>query len=150
MQAYIADLVAKQVAAKLAAMQPTKVVAPKQHRTKLLEQNGETKPGAGTIGARIWDEIDTLSTTLGRAASIAEVRTIAALQNDLPVNLTSIYARWRKFNGVSGRVVAPITTEVATMNRRAADKIATDEENDSILAMLGAGKIAQQQPAAQQ
>jgi len=72
-------------------------------RTPKLQQNGESKPGVGTIGCRIWDEIDRVTLELGRPATIQELRTDANLQNELPINVQSIYARWRRFNGIKGR-----------------------------------------------
>lgn len=80
---------------------------PKAPRVARLQQNGETRPGEGTIGGRIWSVIDALSAKAGRPVSIAEVKAAPELKDDLVVNLTSIYARWRKFNGIAGRVAAP-------------------------------------------
>jgi hypothetical protein len=72
-------------------------------RTPKLQQNGESKPGVSTIGCRIWDEIDRVTLELGRPATIQDLRTDANLQNELPINVQSIYARWRRFNGIKGR-----------------------------------------------
>lgn len=75
-------------------------------RTPLKTQNGETKPGLGTIGCRMWDVMDREAYTLRRAPSIAELKVLPDFANDLSVNVQSIYARWRKFNGISGRIGA--------------------------------------------
>lgn len=95
--------------AELQKTEPTVKMTVPTVRRQLIEQNGMQKPGVGTIGCRIWDEIDTLARTLQRAPAIAEIRAMPSLAMDLPVNLSSIYARWRKFNGVEGRVAKVAT-----------------------------------------
>jgi hypothetical protein len=100
-----ADLVKADKAAAIVAADAKKV-ADKEAR-KLQEQNGMTRPGKGTIGDRIWAVIDAASFAVGRPVTIAELRTNPALLADIPANVSSIYARWRKFNGQTGRTVAP-------------------------------------------
>ncbi|MFZ6775888.1 HNH endonuclease [Undibacterium sp. Ji83W] len=87
-------------------------------RILLEKQNGETKPGPGTIGCRMWNVMDATKKRLGRVPSIAELQALPefAVGNngkpDLKVNVSSIYARWRKFNGISGRITG-VATEPA-------------------------------------
>lgn len=80
---------------------------PAARRTALREQNGMTRPNPGTVGDRIWCVIDEHSAQVQRPVTIGELKQNPKLANELAVNVSSIYARWRKFNGVSGRLPAP-------------------------------------------
>lgn len=81
-------------------------------RTTLMAQNGETKPGLGTIGCRMWDVMDREAHILRRTPSIADLKVLPDFADDLPVNVRSIYARWRRFNGISGRIGATRTLSI--------------------------------------
>jgi hypothetical protein len=127
--AIAAKFFAEQEAAKVTTLAPTSLVHPEViktspfaaleqparaavktepvKRTPLLVQNGMQKPGAGTIGCRMWDVMDAYSKTLGRAVTRAELSAAPEFKDDLVVNVSSIYARWRKFNGIVGRTSAP-------------------------------------------
>lgn len=88
-------------AAQKAAAKPVK------EKRVLQEQNGMKRPGEGTIGDRIWKEIDAASAEVQRPITIGELRQRPSLAAEIPENISSIYARWRKFNGLSGRIAVP-------------------------------------------
>jgi hypothetical protein len=96
------ELKAKEKAEKAAAKEAKKL------ENALQVQNGMTRPGPTTIGGRIWAVIDTASATVRRPVTISELRAHPDLAGDIPANISSIYARWRKFNGVVGRTVVPV------------------------------------------
>jgi hypothetical protein len=91
--------------------------APAPRKSALREQNGMTRPNAGTVGDRIWCVIDEEAARLGRPVTIGELKANEKLKPELGVNISSIYARWRKFNGVEGRlgkVTAPAEPTATT------------------------------------
>lgn len=72
-------------------------------------KNGITRPHQNTTCGKIWGAADAVSAAQGGApATIAQlkVHTAVALVNDH--TLKTQYARWRKYNGVTGRVAAPV------------------------------------------
>jgi hypothetical protein len=83
----------------------------KPARAPLAQQNGEKRPSANTIGGRIWARIDAISAANKMPATIAQVKADPELAADLVVNLTSIYARWRKFNGITKATVTVETKQ---------------------------------------
>jgi membrane protein involved in colicin uptake len=72
---------------------------------KLPEQNGIRRPKAGTITGKLWDLFDQLSRDTGVPATIGDAMKKAEGTADATVRTQ--YARWRKFNGVTGRAAAP-------------------------------------------
>lgn len=68
-------------------------------------QNEVRRPKAGTKCGQAWSVFDAISTELGSPAPVGPSleRTRALGLND--GNVRAEYARWRKFNGVSGRIV---------------------------------------------
>lgn len=76
------------------------------------EQNGVRRPKTGTVIGRVWDILDAASAQKRAPATLADVKDAAADING--ATLRTQYARWRKFNGVAGRVAAtaaPAATE---------------------------------------
>jgi colicin import membrane protein len=67
-------------------------------------QNGMTRPREGTVGARLWQIFDEVSATKGSPASLEEVRQVAEPEGIAGGSISSGYAHWRKFHGLSGRV----------------------------------------------
>jgi len=98
----------KEALKETAKLLKAKAVLAKAPKEQLATQNGETRPKESTIGGRIWSEIDKLAMSLQRPPSIREVKELESLSKDLVVNVTSIYARWKKFNGAVGKIEAPV------------------------------------------
>ena len=82
------------------AAKPAKVVMP--------EQNGVRRPKPEGLCGKVWTQADDLSRNLGSPVPIAALleSTKAAGLNE--GNVRAEYARWRKFNGVTGRIVAQV------------------------------------------
>lgn len=72
---------------------------------KLPEKNGIRRPKAGTITGKLWDLFDNLSRETGLPATIGD--SMKKAEGTAEATIRTQYARWRKFNGVSGRA-APV------------------------------------------
>ncbi len=77
------------------------------------EQNGVRRPKADGQCGKAWAIFDSVSQKNGAPASIAESLVLATAQGLNEGNVKAEYARWRKFNGVTGRVAAPAKAEAA-------------------------------------
>ncbi len=77
------------------------------------EQNGVRRPKPDGQCGKAWAIFDSVSQKNGAPASIAESLVIANSQGLNEGNVKAEYARWRKFNGVTGRVAAPAKEEAA-------------------------------------
>lgn len=102
---------AKKAAKAPAAPKPEKAAkapkAPKEKPAKeeRIEQNGVKRPKAGTTGDKIWSTADSLSAKKKSPASFDEVST--ALGDSVnEASQRAGYQRWRKFNGLKGRLAA--------------------------------------------
>lgn len=84
---------------------PVKVASP---RTVRDNQNGITRPAPETKCGQIWAAADEITATTHQAASIAALRLHSATQGINEHTIRTQYARWRQYNGVSGRVAAPV------------------------------------------
>lgn len=71
------------------------------------EQNGVRRPKPETLCGKAWAVMDEVSKSAGRPAAISEVLPITTEAQLNEGNVKAEYARWRKFNGVTGRVLAP-------------------------------------------
>lgn len=100
-------------AAKLAAKEAEKAakLAAKESN-KMPEQNGIRHPKPNTKTGEVWAKCNELSTKLGRTVTRAEI--LAALPDTVKDTVTTQYAFWRKFHGISGRVTIPVETAPAT------------------------------------
>ena len=79
--------------AKKAAAQPT--------------QNDITRPKADSQTGKAWAIFDEESRKIGSPASIGATLPVAVAAGINEATVRTQYARWRKFNGVSGRIEAP-------------------------------------------
>lgn len=70
------------------------------------KQNGVTRPSAGGLCRAVWDLCDAVAQGTPNTVTLAAVKG-AAPPSLNPTNVAIEYYQWRKFNGVSGRVVAP-------------------------------------------
>ena len=90
--------------------QAPKVEAPKKQVEKTgksveqnrPEQNGLKRPSAGSTCAIIWDTCDRITNETGHVCTSAEL--FNALQGYNECTLRTQYARWRQFNGITGRL----------------------------------------------
>lgn len=90
--------------------QAPKVEAPKKQAEKTgktveqnrPEQNGLKRPSAGSTCAIIWDTCDRVTNETGHVCTSAEL--FNALQGYNECTLRTQYARWRQFNGITGRL----------------------------------------------
>lgn len=77
------------------------------------EQNGVRRPKPDTLCGKAWELCDTISAKLGSPAPISYVIQAAEAAGLNEGNVRAEYARWKKFNGVEGRVSVPLPKEVA-------------------------------------
>ena len=90
--------------------QAPKVEAPKKPAEKTgksveqnrPEQNGLKRPSKGSICAIIWDTCDRITSEQGSHCTSAEL--FNSLQGYNECTLRTQYARWRQFNGITGRL----------------------------------------------
>lgn len=90
-----------------AAKEPKAPKAPKEKAPKAdrIEQNGVKRPKAGTTGDKIWSTADSLSAKKKSPASFEEVnKALGESVNE--ASQRAGYQRWRKFNGLKGRLTA--------------------------------------------
>lgn len=73
---------------------------------KMPEQNGVRRPKPGTTCAKVWDVFDSVSQKNGSPATISESMPVLQAGGVNDATIRTQYARWRKFHGVTGRLVA--------------------------------------------
>jgi chemotaxis protein histidine kinase CheA len=74
------------------------------------EQNGIRRPGPDGLCGQVWGLADRLSAELGQAVPIANLLESGVAAGLNPSNIRTEYARWKKFHGLSGRIVIPTAT----------------------------------------
>ena len=79
----------------------------KREAERMPEQNGVRRPKPKTLCGEVWAIADKLSAKLGQPIPIADLLKACEKKNHNPGNVKAEYARWRKFNGVTGRVTTP-------------------------------------------
>lgn len=77
------------------------------------EQNGVRKPSVGTLCRAAWDLFDAISATMGQTAPISYVLPVALEKGLNEANVKAEYARWKKYNGITGRVAVPVPANIA-------------------------------------
>jgi hypothetical protein len=90
-------------AAKLAAKE-----AAKPAKVQMPEQNGVRRPKPEGLCGQAWTLADDLSRQLGQPVPIANLLEASKVKGLNEGNVRAEYARWRKFNGVTGRVSLPV------------------------------------------
>lgn len=83
--------------AKQEQEQETQAAAPAQP-----QQNGVTRPRAGTRTARVWEIADELSAAAGAPAPRSDVLKAFEAEGGNPATGATQYGRWRKFHGLQG------------------------------------------------
>lgn len=81
-------------------------------KTAMPKQNDITRPRPETSCGRAWELMDTLRERLGQAAPISVVLEAAQSRDLNHDTVKTQYARWKKFNGISGRVTLPIPKDL--------------------------------------
>lgn len=81
--------------------------APKAPKIKAPEQNGVSRPKAGSTTEKVWVISETLTASAGSTASRADVVAAARLEGINEATAATQYGRWRKFNGIIGTVSTP-------------------------------------------
>lgn len=89
-----------------AAKAPAEKKAPaaKAPRADRVEANGIVRPRAGGKCAAVWDIADKISAKKKSPATAAEVMEAGLAQELNESNIRAEYQRWRKFNGLTGRL----------------------------------------------
>ncbi|QJI53372.1 transcriptional activator [Alteromonas phage vB_AcoS-R7M] len=85
--------------------------AAKREADRMPEQNGIRRPKPETLCGKVWTIADEVSSELGQPAPVSLVLERGEAQGLNTGNIKAEYARWRKFNGVTGRITAPKTPE---------------------------------------
>lgn len=113
--------VEKEKADKKAAKEAkAKAKAEEAAKVKMPEQNGVRRPKPEGLCGKAWAEMDRLSAALGQPVPIATLLESTNKQGLNEGNVRAEYARWRKFNSVTGRVTLPTPPAVAATGAPAA------------------------------
>lgn len=104
------------VAAKTPVEKTGKTIEPNR-----AEQNGLKRPSKGSTCAIIWDTCDRITSEKGSTCTSAEL--FNALQGYNDCTLRTQYARWRQFNGITGRL--PGQTKTAKLPPEFQDAVDT-------------------------
>jgi membrane protein involved in colicin uptake len=75
---------------------------------KMPEQNGVRRPKPEGACGKVWKLADELSAGLGQPVPIASLSAAATKQSINDSTIRTQYALWRKFHGITGRVVLPV------------------------------------------
>lgn len=78
--------------------------AEKAEAAKRVSQNGITQPLPGSISGVLWAVYDEVSQAKGGPAALSEVMEPALATGNKKPTITSAYAHWRKFYGITGRI----------------------------------------------
>lgn len=68
------------------------------------EQNGVRRPGPDGKCGKAWAVFDELSSKINSPVAIADALVVTKAQGQNDTNVRCEYARWKKFNGISGRI----------------------------------------------
>ena len=88
--------------------------AAKKEAERMPEQNGVRRPKPNTLCGQAWGLADTLSAKFGQPTPIKDLLSAAAEAGLNEGNVKAEYARWRKFNGVVGRIALPKVDDTST------------------------------------
>ena len=102
------------VAVKPGTPAATEVVA-KPVKPAKIEQNGVSRPAAGTTTARVWEIADAMSTAAGVAVERKPVLNAAVAESINIATAATQYGKWRVFNGLGKpvKVAAPAAAKAA-------------------------------------
>lgn len=100
---------AKAKAAEKEAKEKAKAEA--KAANQMPEQNGIRQPKDGTATGKVWAIATGLSNQKGAPATAKEVREAGLAEGINPATIATQYNRWRKFHGITGRLVTEDTSE---------------------------------------
>lgn len=106
-----AEKAEKDAAKKAAAEQKAAEAAEKKaarEASKMPEQNGVRRPKTDTKCGKVWTLIETIGEQMGQTPPVAYVMQHGKAQGFDDNTLKTQYARWKKFNGIEGRVATPM------------------------------------------
>lgn len=106
-EAAAAEAKAKKEADAKAKADAKAAAAAQKEATKMPEQNGIRRPKPGTACGNVWAMADEMSSKLGQPVPIADLSKSASAAGINDSTIRTQYALWRKFHGITGRVVAP-------------------------------------------
>lgn len=115
----ITDTPEFQAALAAALAKQNKTVAPKAPRPEKISQNGISRPAPGTKCDTVWSAADEITAKIGSPAPVVLLK--AALPGFNDHTIKTQYARWRQFNGISGRVGVPVGAPEALQEAKAAE-----------------------------
>jgi hypothetical protein len=107
----VEDAKADKKAAKAAKAQAKIDAKAAKDAQRQPEQNGVRRPGPDGLCGKVWGLADSLSAEMGQAVPIANLVKAGEEQGLNASNIRTEYARWKKFHGLSGRIVAPAAAE---------------------------------------
>ena len=90
-----------------AAEEAKKAKAAAREAARMPEQNGIRRPKKGTKTGDVWEMIESLNKGLGQTTPIKNLLDHALAKGYEEATIKAQYARWRKFNGVTGRITLP-------------------------------------------
>lgn len=96
----------------------------KPEKEPKIQQNGVTRPKAGTKTARIWEIADAKSAEAGKPAKRKEVLDAAVAEEINVATAATQYGRWRKFHGLKG------SDEVETTAAETGSDVSTETEGE--------------------
>lgn len=79
--------------------------AAEREANRMPEQNGVRRPKPDTLCGKAWAIFDQLSAERGSWTPVAPALEVAEKDGQNLTNVRCEYARWRKFNGITGRIV---------------------------------------------
>jgi hypothetical protein len=95
--------------AELAALQAKHGIAPAAVKVKApkadkVQSNGVTRPGAATLCGKIWAAADRISQDIHGVCPVALLKKAPEVVGVNDHTIKTQYARWRQYNGVTGRL----------------------------------------------
>jgi hypothetical protein len=94
-----------------------------------IEQNGVSRPNAGTKTARVWEIADSLSKSTGKPAARKDVLEAAEKEKINASTAATQYGQWRRFNGLGKEAPVAEKAKPAAKEKPAA-KVAEPEMDE--------------------
>lgn len=108
------DAKAAKEAEKKAAADAKAAKQAEKDAAKMPEQNGIRRPRPDGDCGKVWALADSLTSEQGSPVAIATLMKATTAQGINDSTTRTQYARWRTYNGVTGRVVAPQPSPAST------------------------------------
>lgn len=109
-----------------------------------IQQNGITRPKAGTVVGGIWDFCDAKSAELGRPVKRGEVMEPLVKDGLNEATIATQYGRWRKFHGLQRTDEVKAAESAEREAAKAAAKAKKDAEKAEKVAAKEAEKAAKE------